>query len=76
MYFDIITENEDDEIDNRNWTFSKDDAAELMEIKLEDFKVSFFSFSPSTHHGNVWMRLEILRLSSCLVNGYGKTKPH
>lgn len=38
VYFDIITENEDDEIDNRNWTFSKDDAAELMEIKLEDFK--------------------------------------
>lgn len=44
VYFDIITENEDDEIDNRNWTFSKDDAAELMEIKLEDFKVSFFFF--------------------------------
>lgn len=38
VYFDIITENEEDEIDNSNWVTSKDDAAELMEIRLEDFK--------------------------------------
>ncbi|CAI9734279.1 emp24 domain-containing 1-like [Octopus vulgaris] len=37
VYFDIITENEEDD-ENGNWTFSKEDAAELMDIKLDDFK--------------------------------------
>ncbi|GAB1605098.1 transmembrane emp24 domain-containing protein 1-like [Argonauta hians] len=37
VYFDIVTENEEED-ETGNWTFSQEDAAELMDVKLEDFK--------------------------------------